>query len=138
MQRKPARVLACLALLTVTSAACGGGGNRAAGGAVEASTAETADAPTITLKLVAFRPAEIRVARGRTLTWVQDDVTTHTVTSGRVEKRGGTVTTQPDGIFDSGNLAQGQSFEFTFDQPGDFPFFCSIHPATMTGVVHVA
>lgn len=39
-------------------------------------------------------------------------------------------------VFDSGNLADGATFEFTFSEAGEFPFFCEIHP-TMTGTIKV-
>lgn len=41
-----------------------------------------------------------------------------------------------DGSFDSGTLGEGDSFEFTFDEPGTFDYLCNIHP-TMTGSVTV-
>jgi plastocyanin len=33
-------------------------------------------------------------------------------------------------------LSSGATFEFTFDEPGTYPYFCSIHPS-MTGTVEV-
>ena len=36
--------------------------------------------------------------------------------------------TSVDGVFDSGNLGNGDTFTFTFDTPGEYEFFCSIHP----------
>lgn len=44
--------------------------------------------------------------------------------------------TSADGVFDSGTLAMTESFEFTFDEPGEYPFFCAIHPS-MTGTITV-
>ncbi len=44
----------------------------------------------------------------------------------------------PDGTFDSGSIATGKTFEFTFDQAGTYTYFCHIHPATMRGEVRVA
>jgi plastocyanin len=39
-------------------------------------------------------------------------------------------------VFDSGTLAQGETFEFTFEEAGEFDFFCSVHP-DMTGTITV-
>lgn len=36
--------------------------------------------------------------------------------------------TSVDAVFDSGNLGNGDTFTFTFDTPGEYEFFCSIHP----------
>lgn len=44
--------------------------------------------------------------------------------------------TSTDGVFDSGTLAMSESFTFTFDEPGEYPFFCAIHPS-MTGTITV-
>ncbi len=41
-----------------------------------------------------------------------------------------------DGAFDSGTLGQGDSFEFTFTEPGEFAYFCNFHPS-MTGTITV-
>lgn len=44
--------------------------------------------------------------------------------------------TAVDGEFNSGTLAQGESFDYTFEEAGEFDFFCSIHP-TMEGTIIV-
>ena len=124
MNRNPIRFAACAAVLLLTGAACNSG-------------EEDDSGATVTIKLIAFAPTEVRVAAGDAVTWRQDDVASHTVTSGRVEQRGGTATATPDGRFDSGNITKGQTFDFSFAEPGAYPFFCAIHPATMTGVVTV-
>jgi plastocyanin len=148
MTRYIFRSAACAALLALTGAACASDGNETDSGAdaPQTSTTDTsspaADAPAkgtaITLKLIAFAPADVQLPAGGTVTWRQEDVATHTVTSGRVEQTGGTATAKPDGRFDSGNISKGQTFEFSFAEPGQYPFFCAIHPATMTGMVTVA
>lgn len=66
-------------------------------------------------------PVEVRV--GETVTWVNDDSTVHTATSN-------------DGVFDSGILGKDQTFSYTFDEAGEYPYFCDIHPA-MVGTVGV-
>lgn len=128
MNRRAICLLSCAALLSLTGAACASG---------EEANAP-AGSPTVTIKLIAFTPTDVQVAAGGTVTWRQDDVASHTVTSGRVEQNGGTATAKPDGRFDSKNITKGQTFQFSFAEPGAYPFFCAIHPATMTGVVTVA
>ena len=128
MNRNARRLVAGVGILALTGVACGGG---------DGNDGDAGDARTITIRLIAFSPTRIEVPAGGTVTWRHDDVATHTVTSGRVEQAGGTATAKPDGTFDSGNLSKGQKFESTFAEPGEFPFFCAVHPATMTGVIAV-
>jgi plastocyanin len=71
----------------------------------------------------AFSPAVLEVAVGDTVTWINDDDTDHTVSA-------------TDGAFDSGALAEGASFSFTFDTPGEFPYQCFFH-TDMTATVIV-
>ena len=134
MNRRAIRLLSCAALLSLTGAACASGDGMGSG----ADNPQTSVSPTVTIKLIAFTPTDVQVAAGGTVTWRQDDVASHTVTSGRVEQNGGTATAKPDGRFDSKNITKGQTFQFSFAEPGAYPFFCAIHPATMTGVVTVA
>lgn len=58
--------------------------------------------------------APITVGPGTTVVVTNDDGITHTWTS-------------RDGLFSSGGLDLGESFEFTFEEPGEYEFFCSIH-----------
>jgi len=144
MNRNAIRLATCAALLVLTGAACASGDEaQSDADALQTTVTETASptadapagGPTITIKLIAFKPTDIQLAAGGTVTWRQDDVATHTVTSGRVEQTGGTATAKPDGRFDSGNITKGQTFQFSFAEPGAYPFYCAVHPATMTGVI---
>ncbi len=63
---------------------------------------------------LAFTPREITIRQGDTVRWTNNDPYAHTVTSA--------------GNFDSGSLAQGQTFQFTFNTPGTYDYICSIHP----------
>jgi plastocyanin len=128
MNRNAMGLATCAAVLVLTGAACASGNE----------TDADAGGPTITIKLIAFTPANVQLAAGGTVTWRQDDVATHTVTSGPVEQTGGTATAKPDGRFDSGSITKGKNFQFSFAEPGEYPFFCAVHPATMTGVVTVS
>ena len=73
----------------------------------------------------AFGPTTLTVKRGTTVTWLNRDGDAHTVTA---------VGAKP--LFSSNPLDTGDSFSFTFDQPGTYAYFCKIHP-TMKGVVVV-
>jgi plastocyanin len=77
----------------------------------------------VSIENFAFNPPNISVAPGTTVTWVNNDTVPHT-------------TTASDGTWDSETLQPGESFSFTFDTPGTFPYFCEIHPF-MTGTVTV-
>ena len=78
---------------------------------------------TITVEKFAFSPKEISVAPGTKVVWVNKDETPHTVSAA-------------DKGFVSKALDTDDRFEFTFAKPGDFSYFCTLHPF-MTGTVHV-
>lgn len=115
-------------------AACGPG-NEGSKGAGESDTGGSNS--TVTMRLISFKPEQLTIKAGTTVTWNQADPGPHTVTSGTVEQGTAGVTTKPDGRFDSGEINTGGTFEYTFDQPGTYPYFCHIHPATMQGEVIV-
>lgn len=72
----------------------------------------------------AFDPNTITIAVGTTVTWTNNDATMHTVTSGTSANNVGT----PDGRFDSGFVATGATWSYTFTEAGEFPYFCTPHP----------
>jgi plastocyanin len=75
----------------------------------------------VAIRNFAFQPAELEVEVGTTVEWVNEDPAPHTVTSGTPGS--------PTGVFDSGALNQGDSFSFTFQQPGTYEYFCRLHPS---------
>src|ERR671932_176884 len=75
----------------------------------------------VSIENFAFDPPNISVAPGTTVTWVNNDSVPHT-------------TTANDETWDSETLQPGESFSFTFDTPGTFPYFCEIHPFMMGNV----
>ena len=134
------RALLVLALVAVVFVgACGGDDNESAGPATPGTTVvePDADGAAVTMQLVAFKPESVTIDVGTTVTWSQKDPGAHTVTSGTVEQGTGGVTAKPDGTFDSGDIATGDTFEFTFDRAGTYSYFCNLHPATMRGSVQV-
>lgn len=70
----------------------------------------------VSIQNFTFQPSVLTVAVGTTVTWTNLDGATHTVTS-------------RSGVWDSGDLNQNQKFSFTFTQPGEFDYFCAIHPS---------
>lgn len=140
--RRPKLSLAILLAGALLLAACGAGdGSDDASGddAAEESTQSAEADNTVAMELISFKPETIDVSAGDTVTWINEEASSpHTVTSGEVDQGSGGVTANPDGRFDSGNLSPGDTFEFTFDEPGTFAYYCAIHPATMTGEVRVA
>jgi plastocyanin len=81
-----------------------------------------------------FMPADLTVPVGATVHWVNQEAITHTVTSGtwgEVNESTGLRGTQTaDGTYDHTLSPQGQdgdSFEFTFDTPGTYMYFCKPH-----------
>ena len=70
-----------------------------------------------------FGPQVLEIAPGTKVTWKNRDDIPHTVVS-------------TEGVFKSRVLDTDESFSFTFDKPGTYPYFCSVHPK-MTGQVVV-
>ena len=75
-------------------------------------------------------PSDLSVQVNDTVTWKNDDVAVHTVTTGKTGLGF-------DGRIDSGVIAQGGSFSHTFDKTGLYNYYCLFHP-WMTGFVDVS
>jgi plastocyanin len=67
-----------------------------------------------------FFPSSVMLGVGDTVQWTWS-AGGHTSTSGAPGS--------PTGFWDSGFLNQGQTFSFTFNSAGSFPYFCSAHGA---------
>ncbi|VVB95082.1 Halocyanin [uncultured archaeon] len=89
-----------------------------------ATTTLTAQAVSVEIKNFQFNPATLNIAKGTTVTWTQEDSVQHTVTATSGEN------------FDSGNLNQGQTFSYTFNEVGTVVYGCTNHP-TMSGTIIV-
>ena len=89
------------------------------------ASAQEKPASTAEVKIdnFSFGPAAVTVPVGTTVTWINRDDIPHTVVS--TEK-----------VFKSKVLDTDEKFSFTFTKPGEYPYFCSIHPK-MTGKVVV-
>lgn len=71
-----------------------------------------------------FTPAEKTVAVGTKVRWVNKDPYAHTVTSNT-------------NLFDSGSMAEGQTYEYTFNTAGTYEYYCKFHLPGMTGKIIV-
>lgn len=123
--------------ITTSNAASQGSGHSMAGtndSETEQSTSQGAVVETTSVSMPkgssqrsshkSFTPGNISVHVGDTVTWKNDDSTTHTVKS------------RDEGLFFSGSILQKRSFEYTFTEAGTFEYYCSLHP-WMTGTVEV-
>lgn len=109
-----------LLLLLCFAMSCGG----AAGTAVVTDKVSIFDVPGKPESEWGYDPKEIRVASGTTVTFTNDGVVFHTVTSDGADR-----------LFDL-SANPGESVTHTFTEPGTFAYHCGVHPA-MKGVVHV-
>ena len=70
----------------------------------------------------AYMPDELSVTTGTTVTWMNTDRTSHTSTS-------------DEAGWNSGTIAPGGRFMFTFQNAGTFRYHCTIHPGMVGTVV---
>ncbi len=70
-----------------------------------------------------FQPNPLTVKAGTTVTWTNNDTAAESVTSDTA------------GLFDSGSLAAGATYKFTFSQAGTFTYHSSTNPALKGTVV---
>ena len=83
----------------------------------------------------AYTPNPVEVNIGGTVTWINDDFTTHTATSGASNSGS---TGMFGGTDDSPEIIgpEGDTQSFTFNEAGEFEYYCTLHP-NMVGTVVV-
>jgi len=94
----------------------------AAGAATTASAAPAAAGPTVKIDNFVFGPEALTVTVGTTVTWINQDDIPHTVVAN-------------DKSFKSKVLDSDERFSFTFTKPGEFGYFCSLHPHMVGKVI---
>lgn len=87
------------------------------------STAAAAETHQIPISRYTYMPATMTVRAGDVVTWTNQDQAAHDVAGG---------------TFRSPMLAKGQSWSFTFSQPGTFDYICSVHPDMRARIVVLA
>jgi plastocyanin len=85
--------------------------------------ASAADTVTIEIGNYSFVPAEVTVAPGTRVVWVNHDEMVHSVVSA-------------DHLFGSTGMDTEDEYSFVFEKEGDYAYLCSLHPY-MTGIVKV-
>ena len=75
-----------------------------------------------------YIPSVIVIDSGNPVTWVNEDSAFHSVTSGKYES--------PNELFDSGHLDPYEIFSYKFEEPGMYPYYCTLHP-WMAGQIKV-
>jgi plastocyanin len=103
-------------------AACGGGS--ASPTTSEGDGGAPAVAGAVTIVDFGFEPVELSVPVGATVTWTNTGNATHTVK-------------WSDGTPESAGLANGDTYQRTFDAVGSFGYVCGIH-GSMAGTVAVS
>lgn len=72
------------------------------------------DGATITISDLSFEPAEVTIKAGEEVTWKNEDRRSHQIMSGAPP-----IMTDE---FMSPNLASGDSWSYTFKEPGEYPY----------------
>ena len=83
---------------------------------------EAAIQPEVRIYNFSYTPSTLVVAAGATVTWTNDDDDVHTV----IEK---------ERKFKSAALDTHDSFAQTFTTPGEYAYFCSLHPQMVGKIV---
>ncbi len=94
-------------------------------GAKAVEPRDLAASRTVELAHFLFTPASLTVPAGARVRWLNRDGEPHTIVSG-------------EGLFRSGALDEGDSFEYTFSKPGSYRYVCSIHPQMVGTIVVTA
>ena len=94
-----------------------------AAGALGGAAPPAVPAPIVHISNFRFGPQDITVSAGTTVTWVNDDDEPHNVTAS-------------DRSYHSPLINTGGRFTRQYSAPGEYAYFCSLHPH-MTGRIHV-
>ena len=77
----------------------------------------------VSIKGRAFTPQTLKIKKGESVTWKNNDNADHTVDA-------------DDGSFSSGTIKSGKTFKYTFKKAGKYSYSCHLHPR-MKGTIVV-
>ncbi|HEY7255297.1 MAG TPA: plastocyanin/azurin family copper-binding protein [Solirubrobacterales bacterium] len=138
-------ITATLIAIALGIASCGGGDETTAGGEsagaedgatsaeaeLEPEPKESAPPPSgnapraekVEIVNFSYHPDPVTIQEGGKVIWINRDSSPHTATA-------------DDGSFDTGVIDEGKLKSETFKEPGEFTYFCQIHPG-MHGTIRV-
>lgn len=143
--RRPMTVAVALLALAVLIAGCGGGGSSAPAASSQAARPSSSqpaqpaasggsgaslEPVVVSMKNFRFTPDEIVVRTGQKVVFKNDDLIQHNVVQTTVDKG----LTGPYG-FESPRIDAGQSWEYTFNTPGEYPILCNVDAHHLAGMV---
>ena len=105
-----------------------------AGAAAKPVIIKMADTPAV------YEPAKVTVSVGQPVEWMNTGKNVHSVTLVPEDAQNAKDASEPKGAptFDSGFMAPGSKFTYTFTVPGTYHYFCVPHEkAGMVGIVVV-
>ncbi|AWY40288.1 amidase [Pseudomonas putida] len=76
----------------------------------------------VDIKEFMYGPKDMTVPVGTKVTWVNDDEIPHTVA-------------ETHKVFRSGALDTGDSYSWVFNTPGEYEYFCALHPQMIGKIV---
>lgn len=85
---------------------------------------QSTETNSVTISNFAYSPAKITVKKGTKVTWTNNDSVEHNVIGDDLKELNGPL------------LKKGESYSYTFDQVGEFSYYCGPHPY-MKGTVIV-
>lgn len=84
----------------------------------------------VVMRDISFSPANIKVKKGTTVTWTNEDTVAHNVVAADATNTGGLPTS-------SATFGRGGTFSMTFKNTGTFKYLCVPHKEFMKGAVQV-
>lgn len=124
IRSRGALALILLVIGGLLAAGCGGSGGTDAYG--ERNAVEVAEkSVTVEMEDIQFHPQGIRVKPGTTVTWVNKDPIIHNVR--QIESK----------FLSQDVMEEGDTFSYTFEEPGTYRYQCTYHHPNQNGVVIV-
>ena len=130
------RAMTALAIGTLMlGSACGSGASSKGDG----SSGANKPGATVPMVFTEFKPTDFAIKAGQTLTFVNENPITHVIVEGAWKAGSDGLRTEgkDDGTFSLKVSKKGDKVEHTFDKPGTYQFFCTIHFG-MNGTVVVS